>query len=139
MAMDRNLTPIANRAMRLRLFPYPVGQGLRQPVHARDVAEAAWRAVGSGAAHGRCIQIGGGERLRIDRMFARVHASLGVPTLAVPVPRLLLRAAGALLPRWCGAISSIDQDLTADNTDLERLLGIRPLALAPTAASWRVQ
>jgi nucleoside-diphosphate-sugar epimerase len=38
--LDKSLTPIARRAMRTRLFPLPAGRGLRQPVHADDIAQA---------------------------------------------------------------------------------------------------
>src|SRR5690606_10084758 len=38
--LDKSLTPIARRALRTRLFPLPAGRGLRQPVHADDIAQA---------------------------------------------------------------------------------------------------
>jgi hypothetical protein len=38
--IDRSITPIVQRALRLRLFPIPLAGGLRQPVHADDIARA---------------------------------------------------------------------------------------------------
>ncbi len=139
LGIDRNLTPVAHRAMRTRLFPWPVGRGLRQPVHAADVAEAAWRALHDDAALGQALEIGGGERLPIDAMFKRVRGSLPVRTLPVPVPRPLLALVSALLPGLRGAISRVDQDLVADNTRLQALLGIEPRGFRPVAANWRAE
>ncbi|EIM00512.1 NAD-dependent epimerase/dehydratase, partial [Rhodanobacter denitrificans] len=59
--LDKSLTPIARRAMRLRLFPLPSGRGLRQPVHADDIAQAVLAALECPAAAGRILPIGGGE------------------------------------------------------------------------------
>ena len=47
---DRSLTPLARRAMRWRVFGLPAGSGLRQPVHAADIAQAVVHALGGGAA-----------------------------------------------------------------------------------------
>lgn len=137
MGIDENLTPIARRAMRTRLFPYPLGRGLRQPVHAADVAEAAWRAIHLDAAIGKTIEVGGGERIRIDQMFRRVRASLPSSTLPLPVPRPLSRVAARLLPGLRGAISRLDRDLIADNGDLEDLLGVHPRAFSPIHRTWQ--
>ncbi|MGH8088309.1 MAG: SDR family oxidoreductase, partial [Stenotrophomonas sp.] len=72
--VDRSLTPIVQRARRTRVFPIPMAHGLRQPVHADDIALAVMAALGSDAADGQVLQIGGGERLDYQQMFRRVHA-----------------------------------------------------------------
>jgi uncharacterized protein YbjT (DUF2867 family) len=110
-ARDRNLTPLARRAVRWRVFALPAGAGLRQPVHAADVAGAVLRAL-DGAAAGRVLEIGGGERLAAGEMFARVRASLR------------------------GPLSRLDRDLVADNAELERLLGVHPRGFDPDWACW---
>src|SRR6185437_14115702 len=48
-ARDRSLTPLARRARRWRVFGLPAGSGLRQPVHAADIAQAVMRAFDGGA------------------------------------------------------------------------------------------
>ncbi len=134
-ARDRSLTPLARRAARWRVFGLPVGSGLRQPVHARDVADAVLRAL-DGAAAGRIIPIGGGERLPAAEMFARVRASLPVRTLALPVPAWLVRAGALGVPPLRGPLTRLRQDLIADNAELVRTLGVRPRGFHPDRACW---
>ena len=135
---DRNLTPIAQRALRSRVFPMPPGRGLRQPVHAQDVAQAALSAVRNEAASSRVIELGGGERVPVDEMFRRVRASLDRSTLPVAVPSVVLPLASRLLPRLRGALSRLDQDLVADNTIATEVLGVHPRPFRPTMATWQV-
>lgn len=132
--LDKSLTPIARRAMRLRVFPLPAGRGLRQPVHADDIAQAVLAALECPEAAGRILSLGGGERLAAAEMFARVRRSLTQPTLPVPVPAWLLRWAQRVLPRWRGPLHRLDADLVADNAEMQRLLGIhpRPFRLEPS-------
>ena len=135
--LDKSLTPIARRAMRLRLFPLPAGRGLRQPVHADDIAQAVLAALECPAAAGRILPIGGGERLRSGEMFARVRRSLPGTTVPLPLPGWLLRLGQHTLPPLRGPLSRLDSDLVADNDDLQRLLGIRPRPFRLEAAMWR--
>jgi nucleoside-diphosphate-sugar epimerase len=134
-ARDRSLTPLARRAMRWRVFGLPAGSGLRQPIHAADIAQAVVRALDGGAA-GRVIPIGGGERLPATQMFARVRASLPVRTLPLHVPSPLIRAGARLVPPMRGALTRLQQDLVADNGELERLLGVRPRPFRPGPECW---
>lgn len=134
--LDKSLTPIARRAMRLRLFPLPAGRGLRQPVHADDVAQAALAALECSAAVGRVLPIGGGERLPAAEMFARVRRSLPRATVPLPMPAWLLRWAQRGVPRLRGPVSRLDSDLIADNSELQRLLGLHPRPFRPDPAMW---
>lgn len=137
--LDRNLTPIARRALRSRLFPIPPGRGLRQPVHAQDVAQAALSAMRSEAAASRIIELGGGERLRVGEMFRRVRASLDRSTLPLAVPSAALPLASRLLPRLRGALSRLDHDLVADNTVATEVLGVHPRPFRPSMSTWQVE
>lgn len=134
--LDKSLTPIAKRAARYRLFPLPVAPGLRQPVHADDVALAAMRALAANAAVGRILALGGGERLSAGEMFARVRRSIPASTLPVPLPAGLLKLAAHLQPRIRGPLQRLEADLVADNREVEQLLGLQPRAFQPTAATW---
>lgn len=136
LGLDENLGMVARRAWRTRLFPYPAGRGLRQPVHAQDVALAAWHAANAAAAQGRIIEIGGGERLRIDEMFRRVRQQLPRVTVPISLPRPVMRAMAMMMPRWRGALSRVDEDLIADNHALETLLDVRPRGFSPDVARW---
>ena len=51
--IDRSITPIVQRALRLRLFPIPLVGGLRQPVHADDIARAVVACIATGAGNRR--------------------------------------------------------------------------------------
>ena len=135
--VDRSLTPIVARARRTRVFPIPMVHGLRQPVHADDIAQAVLAALQGDAAAGQTLQIGGGERLDYQQMFRRVHASIGTPTLPLYLPRTALRMLAAAVPRARGPVSRLEQDLIADNTALTELLGVRPRPFAPTPGTWR--
>lgn len=128
--LDRSLTPLAQRAARWRVGVVPAGRGLRQPVHAADVAAAVLRAL-TGPAAGRVLAIGGGERLPAAAMFARVYASLPRRTLAIGVPRALVGIAACLVPRLRGPLTRLEHDLTADNGELERLLDVHPRGFRP--------
>ena len=129
--IDRSLAPLARRAGRWRVFPLPAGSGLRQPVHAEDVALAVLAALDRPQSAGQVIPLGGGERLTAAAMFARVRAALPVATLPLPLPRAALRTAARLLPRLRGPLGRLDQDLVADNAAAERLLGLAPRAFTP--------
>jgi nucleoside-diphosphate-sugar epimerase len=132
---DRSLTPLARRAMRWRMFGLPAGSGLRQPVHAADVAIAVLRAL-DGAAAGRVVPVGGGERLSALAMFERVRASLPVRTCPVRIPASAVRLGARLVPALRGPLTRLEQDLVADNGDLERLLAVHPRGFAPDRDCW---
>ena len=135
--LDKSLTPIARRAARTRLFPLPAGRGLRQPVHAADIAQAVLAALDSPASAGRVLSLGGGERLPAAEMFARVRRSLPVATLPLPLPAWLLDGARRVLPRLAGPLGRLESDLVADNDELARLLGVTPRSFRPDADCWQ--
>ena len=132
---DHSLTPLARRARRVRLFALPAGRGLRQPVHAADVALALRAAALCATPPNAVLELGGGERLPAAQMFARVRASLPFTTLGVPLPRALLRVA-ALHPALRGPVLRLDADLVADNGAALALLDVTPRAFAPDARCW---
>lgn len=135
--LDNSLTPIAQRAMRRRVFPLPAGRGMRQPVHAEDLAHAALAALDTPAAAMKVLPIGGGERLPVGEMFARVRRSLPVDTLPLPLPAWSLRVASRSVAALRGPLSRLEVDLIADNTEMTQLLGIQPRPFRPDADCWR--
>jgi nucleoside-diphosphate-sugar epimerase len=137
--IDKSLSPIARRASRLHVFPLPAGQGLRQPVHADDIAAAVMAALDHPEAAGRILPLGGGERLTAAEMFVRVRRSLATPTVPVPIPAALLRAGRYAVPRLRGPLTRLEADLIADNSELQHLLGISPRPFQPDASNWEPQ
>ena len=136
--MDRSLTPIAHLASRWRFFPMPAGRGLRQPVHAADIAQAMQRALDvAPTSLRRVLALGGGERLSAAQMFARVRRSLAVRTVPLPLPRYVVRGAKHMLPILRGPLGRLDMDLVADNTEIIRLLGVHPRPFRPNPGCWQ--
>lgn len=142
--VDRSLSPIARFALRWRVFPRILGaSGLRQPVHADDLASACAAAFEHARTVGRVYALGGGERLRFDTMLERVRASLPVTTLPLPIPLAAVRAlasaarlAGARASR-SAAIERLTQDLVADDTAAVADFGWSPRGFHPDATMWR--
>lgn len=131
--VDRSLAPIARFARRWRIFPIPHGRcGLRQPVHAADLARACVDAVANARTFGNVYELGGGERLRFDAMLARTRAAMKRTTLPIPLPLSLLQAFTPLAPRLgiarvtTGALRRLREDLIADNTRAAADFGYAP-------------
>lgn len=136
MGLDKNLTPIARAAIRRGIFPAPTTLGLRQPVHADDVAQAALAAATVMPAIEGVLEIGGGERVPVRDLFRRVHASLPRKTLYVPVPGWALSLLSRLSVKHRGAVSRLHGDLVADNRALTTQLGVHPRGFAPEPSTW---
>ena len=121
---DRSLARIALFARRWHLLPVPIGaSGLRQPVHARDLARACLAALDAPATHGKTYPLGGGERLRFDVLLRRLAAALPGVVLRVPVPIGALRLLARLRPRSgvaAAAIARLREPLIADNSAAQR-------------------
>jgi nucleoside-diphosphate-sugar epimerase len=141
--IDRSLTPIARFALRWRVFPLLGGaHGLRQPVHAQDLASACIDVLEPEQTACRTYALGGGERLTFASMLVRVRASLPVRCLPLPMPlgavRALLRATHALglHSRYAGAIGRLDHDLVADDTAARDDFAWSPRPFHPDARAW---
>lgn len=139
---DATLTRIAALARRLRGFPLPAdARGLRQPVHVDDLADAAIACLGNSAAHGRALDLPGGETLPYDEMVRRVLAVLPSRPPLWRLPTLLFAAlaAGARLAGRAdgfgpGARARLREDLVFDSSPARETLGYAPRAFAPTLA-----
>lgn len=125
-----SLEKLAARARRWHVFPLPRGRGLRQPVHADDLARAVLAALERPQATGT-IGIGGGECLPVSAMFARARRRLAPHTLALPLPGGGLRWMARIGGRGMGMSARLDRDLLADNGRLSDLLGVQPRRFAP--------
>lgn len=143
--IDRSLSPLTRLGARWHVFPrMPGAVGLRQPVHAEDLAEISLRAAQCERAAGQTLALGGGERLRFSDLLARVQASLPGRTVGLPIP---LRGALALaglrrfwprlpLPSAAG-IQRLRHDLIADDAAARTTLDWAPRGFLPDASTWR--
>ncbi len=120
-ASDQNVARIARTIRRFGTFPVAApGKGLRQPIHADDVAGAIMGALDNPRAAGRAFNIAGGEILTYREMVQRIkqavmpapcrgtgRALAGIPFCFLPCPLLLpvrlLETAFRFL-RWTGLL-----------------------------------
>jgi nucleoside-diphosphate-sugar epimerase len=115
---DRNISRLASLIRRIGVLPlYGRGEGLRQPVHAADLAQAALAAAASAAAHNRSYDLPGGETLTYRQMAERVFEGLGQRPLILPAPEALWRAAFFLArPLLPGATAQMGARMSEDLT-----------------------
>jgi nucleoside-diphosphate-sugar epimerase len=134
---DRNVTRLARLIRRLGFLPLAgKGQGLRQPVHADDLAAAALTAAACPAARDRAYDLPGGETLTYRQMAERVFQGMGRRPRILAVPEGLWALAFALArPLLKGATAQMgkrmSQDLTFNAALAERDLAWRPRPFRP--------
>jgi nucleoside-diphosphate-sugar epimerase len=131
---DKNLAEIIRFVRRWRFFPI-LGQadGLRQPVHAEDVAAACVSALTRPAAANRAYNLSGGETLSYREMVGRIFGAIGKSPRLVTIPRWLFRLAVTtvnLMPRyrhWTMEMAErMNRDLVFDHAEAARDLGYSP-------------
>lgn len=145
--IDRSLSALARFGMRWRFVPQMrAATGLRQPVHADDLASACLAASTTAAAAGRIFDLGGGERIPFAVMLQRLRASLPVPCAGLPLPFGLVRLAlscARRFPQWrtipSGALSRLQADLIADDHAAQSVLGWSPRPFSPGPSTWQVR
>jgi len=133
-ARDKNITEIVRFIRRFGFFPlFGKAKGLRQPVHAQDVAGACAAAMAGEGAANQAYNLSGGETLSYRDMVARIFGALGRRPRVLSVPLWAFRGAIAvlhLLPRyshWSVAMAErMNQDLVFDHGDAARALSFRP-------------
>ena len=141
-ARDATLSRIARIAHRLRVFPLPRrANGLRQPTHVDDLADAAVDCLTAPAAHDRVFDLPGGETLPYRDMVRRVLQVLEPPAhlveLPLPVFELALRMAqsrGLATGFGEAAVERMRRDLVFDATPAREAFGYAPRMFAPNAA-----
>lgn len=139
-ARDRNLTLIARMARRAGFFVLPRdAEGLRQPVHVEDLADATLAVVDADAAAGRSYALPGGETLAYARMVERALASLQPPARLIQVPAPLFKATlatahafGKLRGLGDAAVARMGEDLVFDAEPARRDFGYAPREFQPS-------
>lgn len=138
---DRNISTVARFVRRFGFFPVlGLAAGLRQPLHAGDLATACVAALRSPAAANRAYNLSGGETLTYREMIRRICAACGSPPRTPAVPLWLFRAVVALsrcgLRRRqfsVGMAERMNADLVFDHFPASADLGFapRPFRLDP--------
>lgn len=131
---DKNISDIVRFARRFHFFPlFGKAQGLRQPIHADDVAAAAVASLDTNAAHNQAFNISGAEVLTYRDMVQRIFQSFQLNSIAITVPLWTFRVGISCLrqiPRyndWSVAMAErMNQDMSFDHTEARTALGFSP-------------
>jgi len=137
MGRDATVSRVVRLARRWPLLPLPVGApGLRQPVHALDLADAALAALAGPASGSAAFDLPGGERLPFGEMLRRSVVTAAPGCRVVPLPWPMLAQAGRAHPRLRGWASRLADDLVFDDGPARVALGWAPRGFAPSAGDF---
>lgn len=131
---DKNIASIASFIRRFRFFPLlGAAKGLRQPIHAGDVAAACLQALSHSEIVNRSYNISGAETLTYSEMVRRVFGAMGKKPRYLHIPRSVFQVAVALsrlFPRFreisVGMAERMNQDLIFDHGDAVRDFNFNP-------------
>ncbi len=142
--MDQNVSRLAHWIGRFGWIPV-AGRagGLRQPLHAQDLAQLLAAAVNRDEWNG-IYAAGGGECLPYRELVRRIFDAQQLPARIIPLPGPVLAAAAGLyrrLNRGSGPSAAMirrqSQDLNVDNRALQGLTGFAPRGFLPTPDCFR--
>jgi nucleoside-diphosphate-sugar epimerase len=135
---DQNITAIAKFILKWRVLPVAKpARGLRQPVHANDLAAAVVSAAENRSSYNRSFNLGGGEILSYCQMVQRIFQAMGKPPRIIPLPLKLIlttcNLANLITPKGPNAAIFIrmNQDLIYDFTDAVKALNYTPRPFLP--------
>lgn len=136
---DRNVADIARLILRFGCFPmFGTAGGLRQPVHARDLALACIQSLEAPASYNKAYNLSGGETLAYRDMVKRVFETLGRQPRFVRIPMPVFRLAvtmARLHPRFAHLTPDMalrmQADLVFDHADATRDFGYNPGSFDP--------
>lgn len=134
---DGNVSRLAGLIRRFGVLPLSgSGEGLRQPVHAEDLAIGALAAATAPAAENRAYDLVGGETVTYHQMATRVFEGMRRRPVVFSLPpalfALMLKAASPFLPGATAAMGArMGQDLTFDSADAARDFGWAPRDFHP--------
>lgn len=131
---DKNVAMIAAVIRRLGIFALiGSGNGLRQPVHAQDLASAVRSILASNQTTNKIYALSGGETLSYRAMVARIFQAMHRPCRIVSIPPYLFAATLLLarsLPRFrhlnMQMAYRMNQDLCFDHSDARLDFGYAP-------------
>lgn len=142
--LDHGLTRLAAWLGRIRVMPLAGrGHGLRQPVHAADLAAAAADLVLGPSPVDGCYELSGGSTVSYREMIGRIFESLGLRPHFVSVPLAAARLALPLVRatrRWRdlrpAMLKRMNQDLVFDHAAASRDFGYRSRRFLPDRDTW---
>ncbi len=131
---DKNVTTIARFIKRFRFFPLVgSGDGLRQPVHAEDLASACLDAIDNPKTFNKSYNLSGGEVLTYRDMVNRISMHVGTKCKIIYIPLPLMRFALGWLSNLPGyqkitpeAANRINFDMCFDHSDAATDIRFKP-------------
>jgi nucleoside-diphosphate-sugar epimerase len=125
---DKNISEIARFIQRFGFFPvFGKARGLRQPIHADDVAQACIRALQTDETSHKAYNISGGETLTYRDMVKRIFHSLNKRPILIAIPLPVFKFMISVLryiPRykkWSVSMAErMNQDLVFDHTEAQQ-------------------
>jgi len=139
--LDENVSRIASTIRKLGFFPVcPPASGLRQPVHAGDLALAALKALRSDTAKGQAYNLSGADTLTYRDMVARIFEGMGRKPAIVAIPesgwRLIFGVLKAVQPHRdlkqnLDMALRMNRDLWFDSAQATRDFGYAPRPFRP--------
>ncbi|MGZ8188809.1 MAG: NAD-dependent epimerase/dehydratase family protein [Methylosarcina sp.] len=131
---DKNITEIARFILRFGFFPLlGAAAGLRQPVHADDIALPCLKALSSTTMINRAYNLSGGEQLPYKEMVSRIFLALNnrPRLISIPLPAFKLAInCMRVFPRFRGWSASMaermNHDLTFDHSEAHKEFNFSP-------------
>ena len=144
--LDTNISRLAGWISRFGFMPVNgAAQGLRQPVHADDLAKVSLAALLSNADMPDVLYLPGGETLSYSQMVSRIFVALGKPVRLLRLPQWLfvsLIKVANILKITGEANSEMVRrqrlDLVFDDRQARQLLGYDPRPFAPGPSDFRL-
>lgn len=144
---DNNIAFIARTIGRFGFFPLSgKGAGLRQPIHADDVAMAIMNALGNSSVYNKALNIAGGEILSYRKMVETVFQSMGKRPRIVALPRRVLAKSIKMAGKIgminvtsidVGGLQRCNDDFVFENQEGLRLLNYSPRKFEPVMTASR--
>jgi len=137
--LDQNIEFITQFIKRYHFFPIMgKGNGLRQPVHAYDLAQASLNVINSRATYSKIYNLSGGEVLTYFEMVSRVFNSLDKTPIITRFPKVLFYIVVSLLRFFkrfkhlnTGMVDRLNKDLYFDSSDAKNDFGYNPHKFFP--------
>jgi nucleoside-diphosphate-sugar epimerase len=131
---DKNVTTSADFLNKFGFFPLVNGsRGLRQPVHAEDLALASLGAVDNPRSFGKAYNLCGGETLTYQAMVRRIAQAIGIRAVMIDIPLPALKAiiqGVSLIPRFrhlnTEMATRISRDMCFGKEEAAKDLGFTP-------------
>jgi nucleoside-diphosphate-sugar epimerase len=136
---DRNVTAIKRFIRRWGFFPVATpAKGLRQPVHADDLAAACVAAIDNARAFNKSFNLSGGDTLTYYEMVDQIFHDVGKPSRIVQLPTGLLAFAFRILSifrpnsRYSPELfRRMNQDLVFSSSEAVAALDYQPRKFEP--------